>query len=143
MLRPLLLALLLVLGSPTALTAQVAATSRDEIGQMATALNHAMDRIRELLHGLARGATDVSRCSHELTTINADLLRAATGTAEYAAALGSGANEVSADADVVAEIEQLVKLKCFFPDCVKLHVDLQTLAILLQMSETGLPLTTN
>jgi methyl-accepting chemotaxis protein len=84
------------------LTARVAATSRDEIGQMATALNHAVDRIRELLHGLARGATDVSRCSHELTTINTDLLKAATGTAEHATALGNGANEVSADVGAAA-----------------------------------------
>jgi methyl-accepting chemotaxis protein len=84
------------------LTAQVAARSRDEIGQMATALNHAVDRIRELLHGLARGATDVSRCSDELTTINGDLLNAAAGTAAQAAALGSGAGEVSADVGAAA-----------------------------------------
>ena len=84
------------------LTARVTAASRDEIGQMAAALNHAVDRIRELLHGLARGATDVARCSDELTAISGDLLRAARGTAEHAAVLGSGAGEVSADVGAAA-----------------------------------------
>jgi methyl-accepting chemotaxis protein len=69
---------------------------------MATALNHAVDRTRELLHGLARGATEVSRCSDELGMINSGLLKAAAGTARQAAALGSGASEVSADVTTVA-----------------------------------------
>jgi methyl-accepting chemotaxis protein len=84
------------------LTARVAATSRDEIGQMAKALNHAVDRTRELLHGMARGAAEVSRCSNELSAINSNLLEAAAGTAEQAAALGGGASEVSADVSTVA-----------------------------------------
>jgi methyl-accepting chemotaxis protein len=84
------------------LTTRVTARSRDEIGQMAGALNHAVERIRELLHGLARGATDVSRCSTELNSINHDLRAAATGTAELAAELGRGADGVSADVGAAA-----------------------------------------
>src|SRR5256714_1795964 len=84
------------------LTTRVAASSREEVGQMAGALNHAVERIRELLHGLARGATDVSRCSTELNSINNDLRAAATGTAELAAELGRGAGGVSADVGAAA-----------------------------------------
>jgi methyl-accepting chemotaxis protein len=76
--------------------------SRDEVGRMASALNHALDRLRDVLSGLARGAADVSRCSDELTGVNADLRGAATGTAERAARLGAGAHEVSADIATVA-----------------------------------------
>ncbi|OLB80012.1 MAG: hypothetical protein AUI14_08440 [Actinobacteria bacterium 13_2_20CM_2_71_6] len=84
------------------LTARVTADSRDEVGHMAGALNNAMDRIRELLHGLARGATEVSRSAEELSRINTDLMAAAAGTSDQAAALGGSANEVSADVSTVA-----------------------------------------
>ena len=84
------------------LTARVAASSRDEIGKMASALNHAMDRIRALLHGLAGSAGDVSRCSGELSEVNNRLLEAAARTAEQAAALGGGAGEVSSEVSTVA-----------------------------------------
>ncbi len=84
------------------LTARVTASSRDEIGKMAVALNDAMDRIRDLLHGLAHSAADVSRCSQELSEVNSSLLEAAAGTARQAAALGSGAGEVSTDVSTVA-----------------------------------------
>jgi methyl-accepting chemotaxis protein len=84
------------------LTTRVTARSRDEVGQMAGALNHAVERTRELLHGLAQGATDVSQCSTELNSINQELLAAATGTAELAAELGRGAGGVSADVGAAA-----------------------------------------
>jgi methyl-accepting chemotaxis protein len=84
------------------LTAQVPPTSRDEVGRMASALNHATDRIRAMLDGLAREAADVSRCSAELSKINVTLGEAAAGTAEQAATLGSGASMVSTDVAAVA-----------------------------------------
>ena len=50
---------------------------------------------------------------------------------------GAGAEEVSADPDVVAEVEQLVKLKSFFTYGIFLHVNLQALSGLLQVREAS------
>ena len=51
---------------------------------------------------------------------------------------GARAKQISADSDVVAEIEQLVQLESFFADRVFLDVDLQPLPVLLQVGEPGL-----
>ena len=50
---------------------------------------------------------------------------------------GAGAEEVSADADVVAEVEQFVEFESFVADGIFLDVNLQLLAALLQVSESG------
>ncbi len=55
--------------------------------------------------------------------------------AEFA---GAGAEQVSADADVVAEVEQFVEFESLVADGVFLDVDLQPLAALLQVGEPGL-----
>ncbi len=54
--------------------------------------------------------------------------------AEFA---GARAKQISADADVVAEVEQLIELESFFADCIFLDVNLEALAALLQVSESG------
>ena len=46
--------------------------------------------------------------------------------------------QVSADADVVAEVEQFVELESLVADGIFLDVDLQPLAALLQVGESGL-----
>ena len=51
---------------------------------------------------------------------------------------GAGSEQVSADADVVTEIEQLVELETFFADSIFLDIDLQLLAVLLDVGESGL-----
>ena len=51
---------------------------------------------------------------------------------------GAGAKQISADADVVAEVEQLVELETRVADGVFLDVNLQALAVLLQVREAGL-----
>ena len=51
---------------------------------------------------------------------------------------GPGAEQVALDADDVADIEQLVERKILFADRVLAHIDLQLLAVLHQMRETGL-----
>ena len=51
---------------------------------------------------------------------------------------GTSTKQISTYSDVVAEIEQFVELESFFSDCIFLHVDLQPLSTLLQMSEPGL-----
>ncbi len=52
--------------------------------------------------------------------------------------VGLGAEQVSAHADVVADIEQLEQLEALFADRVLLDVELQPLALLLQVDEGGL-----
>jgi hypothetical protein len=52
---------------------------------------------------------------------------------------GTGTKQVSADSNVVAQIEQFVQLESLFSDCILLDVDLQPLPILLQVREPSLP----
>ena len=56
---------------------------------------------------------------------------------------GARAEEIAGDADVVAEVEQLVKLKCLLADGIEPNVDLQPLAALLQLRKAGLALSTD
>ncbi len=53
---------------------------------------------------------------------------------------GPGAHQLAADADVVAEIEQLVEREDVFTDVVLAHVYLQAFAALLQVREAGFAL---
>ncbi len=53
---------------------------------------------------------------------------------------GAGAHEVAADADVVAEVEELVEVEDFFADVVLADVDLEALAVLLDLGEAGFAL---
>ena len=56
----------------------------------------------------------------------------------HAQLAGAGAEQVSLHADVVADVEQLVKLPLLVADRIFLHINLQLLARLLEMGETGL-----
>ena len=56
---------------------------------------------------------------------------------------GAGAEEVARDADVVAQVEQLVECEGLFADRVKPHIDLQPRALLLQRGKAGLALGAN
>ena len=49
-----------------------------------------------------------------------------------------GAKEITAHADVIAQVEQLVDFKPLFADRIFLDVSLQALAVLLQLGEPGL-----
>ena len=51
---------------------------------------------------------------------------------------GASAKQISADPDVIAEIEQLVEVEALVADGVFLDVDLQLLPALLQVRESGL-----
>ena len=53
---------------------------------------------------------------------------------------GAGAEEVAADADVVAEVEELVEGEDVFADVVFADVDLEALAVLLELREAGFAL---
>ena len=51
---------------------------------------------------------------------------------------GPGTEQISAYANVITEVEQAIQLKSLLPDGILLHIDLQSLPILLQMSKTCL-----
>ena len=53
---------------------------------------------------------------------------------------GAGAEEVAADADVIAEVEELVEGEGVLADVVFADVDLEALAALLELREAGLAL---
>jgi hypothetical protein len=65
------------------------------------------------------------------------IIKAADVDCEFA---GAGAEEMAADADVVAEIEQLVESEGVFSDVILADVDLEALATLLKLREAGLAL---
>jgi hypothetical protein len=53
---------------------------------------------------------------------------------------GAGAEEMAANADVVAEVEELVEGEGVFADVVLANVDLEALAALLELREAGFAL---
>jgi len=53
---------------------------------------------------------------------------------------GAGAHKVAADADVVAKVEKLVEVEEIFTDVVFADVDLEALAVLLDLGEAGFAL---
>src|SRR5207302_9357131 len=54
----------------------------------------------------------------------------------YRRLAGPRAEQVSGNANVIAEVEQLVKLESFFANRILLHVNLEPLSLLLQMRES-------
>ncbi len=52
---------------------------------------------------------------------------------------GARAKQISADADVIAQVKQLPKLESRIADRIFFHVDLQPLPILLQVRKPSLP----
>ena len=53
---------------------------------------------------------------------------------------GAGAHEIAANADVVAEVEELIEVEEGFADVVLADVDLEALAVLLDLREAGFAL---
>src|ERR1700722_6147364 len=51
---------------------------------------------------------------------------------------GARAKEISADPDVIAQVEQLVQFETLLTPRVSLHINLQLLSVLLQVRESGL-----
>jgi methyl-accepting chemotaxis protein len=81
---------------------RVASPSKDEVGQMGTAMNHTLDRIGETLDGIAGGSTSVSSSSVELSAVSQELSDAAEETAAQAAAVSAAAEQVSHNVQSVA-----------------------------------------
>jgi methyl-accepting chemotaxis protein len=52
---------------------RVASPSKDEVGQIGTAMNHTLDRIGNTLDGIADGSTSLSSSSEELSAVSQQL----------------------------------------------------------------------
>ncbi|MGY1740518.1 MULTISPECIES: methyl-accepting chemotaxis protein [unclassified Blastococcus] len=90
------------------LTASAGVTSRDEVGQMAGALDAAQAGLREVMAGVAASAQAVAASSEELSASSAQISASAEETSAQSGVVGSAAEEVSRSvATVAAGAEQM------------------------------------
>ncbi|MBG0832501.1 methyl-accepting chemotaxis protein [Planomonospora sp. ID67723] len=90
------------------LTGQARVDTRDEVGHMASGLNHAIDRVREAIQALRGDADNVASASTELSAVSSQLRSTAESTSQRAGhtsqIAGQMANNVAA---VAAGAEQM------------------------------------
>ncbi|GAA3043386.1 methyl-accepting chemotaxis protein [Actinokineospora globicatena] len=84
------------------LTQRVIIDTRDEVGQMGTALNEALGRVKSAIQELQGDAEGVASASTELSAVSGELRRTAQSSAAKAGEVGSIANQVSAHVDSVS-----------------------------------------
>jgi methyl-accepting chemotaxis protein len=77
------------------LTQQVVVDTRDEVGQMGIALNVALTRVREAVHGLRADADEVATTSTRLAEVGGEMRTIAESTAIRAEQAGTVADAVS------------------------------------------------
>jgi methyl-accepting chemotaxis protein len=76
--------------------------TKDELGQMANALNRAMDRTRDALRRIGASLQTLTASSEQLTAVSADMTTSADSTAAQAESASAAAEEVSANVSSVA-----------------------------------------
>jgi methyl-accepting chemotaxis protein len=84
------------------LTQSVPVETRDEIGQMARALNHAIARVRDAVKAISGSAGGLAGSSGELSTVSGSLRTAAEEASTQAETVGATAEQVSRNVDMVA-----------------------------------------
>ena len=84
------------------LTRSVPVETRDEIGQMARALNHAIARVRDAVQAIGGSAGGLASSSGELSTVSGSLRAAAEEASAQAETVGAAAEQVSRNVDTVA-----------------------------------------
>jgi methyl-accepting chemotaxis protein len=84
------------------LTRSVPVETRDEIGQMAGALNHAITRIRDAVQAISGSAGGLAGSSGELAAVSGSLRTAAEEASAQAETVGAAAQQVSHNVDTVA-----------------------------------------
>jgi methyl-accepting chemotaxis protein len=90
------------------LSVRVVDPSKDEVGQIGTAMNHSLDRISLTLEHIADGSTSLSSSSEELSAVSLQLSAGAEETAAQAATVSAAAEQVSHNVQsVAAGAEQL------------------------------------
>lgn len=81
---------------------QLDVDTKDEVGQMATALNRAMDRLSEALTAIGSNAQQLADSAEELPAVSLEMRGAAKGSASQAALMAESAERVSTKARTVA-----------------------------------------
>jgi methyl-accepting chemotaxis protein len=84
------------------LTRLVPVETRDEIGQMAGALNHAITRVRDAVQAINGSAGSLAGSSGELSAVSGSLRTSAEEAAAQAQSVGAAAEQVSHNVDAVA-----------------------------------------
>jgi methyl-accepting chemotaxis protein len=84
------------------LTRSVPVETRDEIGQMARALNHAIARVRDAVQAIGGSAGGLASSSGELSTVSGSLRAAAEEASAQAETVEAAAEQVSRNVDTVA-----------------------------------------
>ena len=84
------------------LTTHLEITTRDEIGQMATALNQAVGSMRTSMGSIAENAQSLSAASGELTSVSQQMSANAEQTSSQATVVSSAAEQVSKNLQVVS-----------------------------------------
>ncbi len=84
------------------LTRSVPVETRDEVGQMARALNHAIARVRDAVQAIGGSAGGLAGSSGELSTVSGSLRAAAEEASAQAETVGAAAEQVSRNVDTVA-----------------------------------------
>jgi methyl-accepting chemotaxis protein len=84
------------------LTRSVPVETRDEIGQMASALNHAITRVRDAVQAINGSAGSLASSSGELSAVSGSLRAGAEEASAQAQTVGAAAEQVSHNVDAVA-----------------------------------------
>jgi methyl-accepting chemotaxis protein len=81
---------------------RVPSPSKDEIGQLGTAMNHSLDRVAETVDSIVNASTSLSSSSEELSAVSQQLSAASEETAVQAASVSAAAEQVSHNVQSVA-----------------------------------------
>ncbi|MBB2903619.1 methyl-accepting chemotaxis protein [Kineococcus radiotolerans] len=81
---------------------RVGITTRDEVGQLATALDATMDRLTDTVRRIAGNASTLAASSEELTTVATQLSSGAEEAATQAQVVSAATEEISANIGTVA-----------------------------------------
>ena len=84
------------------LTQRLDVTSKDEVGQMAEALNHTLDRTSEVIRSIRESALTLASSSEELSATSAQMSASAEETSAQAGAVSAAAEQVSSNVGTVA-----------------------------------------
>jgi methyl-accepting chemotaxis protein len=84
------------------LTQQLTVDTTDEIGQMAQALNRALQSLRATIQALAHSAQTVTASSEELSTVSQQMSASAEETSAQAGVVAAASEEVSRNVQTVA-----------------------------------------
>ena len=87
---------------------RIAVDSKDEVGQMAQALDETVDLLRTTLTAINENVTTVAAAAEEMSVVSETMSQAARETKSQAVSASSGAEEVSAGVQTVAAaVEEL------------------------------------